>query len=328
MIAIIDEEQKADEETKAWCESERDEYNTNKEKAQDSILELEGKIEELDDSINNEETGFKAMIADNEKSLKENHDNQVSQTAERQEANRAYQTNIKNIVVAEGLLVKAIKVLKEYYAQFEKEEEAKLLQEDPDPPDTWEEEEGGYAGQRDAGGDVIKMLEFIAEETQKEETEAHSDEEKAQHEFEDDMAELKKEQAKLEESIAELKVDLAEAEKQLGETQIELAKTQEELKGIEKYLLKIKPGCDYIEEHFDTRSGNRESEKAALEEATGLIKDTPAYKAAVHAAKQEALGDCKDICNKEGRTHAKCEACLAGTSVPGYCAGHKDTEGC
>jgi len=148
MIAIIDEEQKADEETKSWCESERDEYNTNKEKAQDSILELEGKIEELDDSINNEETGFKAMIAENEKSLKENHDNQVTQTAERQEANRAYQTNIKNIVVAEGLLVKAIKVLKEYYAQFEKEEEKKFLQEDPDPPDTWDEEEGGYAGQR------------------------------------------------------------------------------------------------------------------------------------------------------------------------------------
>jgi len=329
MIAIIDEEQKADEETKTWCESERDEYNTNKEKAQDSILELEGKIEELDDSINNEETGFKAMIAENEKSLKENHDNQVTQTAERQEANRAYQTNIKNIVAAEGLLVKAIEVLKKYYAQFEKEEEKKLLlQEDPDPPDTWEEEEGGYAGQREAGGDVIKMLEFIQEETQKEENEAHSDEEKAQHEFEDDMAELKKEQAKLEETIAELKVDLAEAEKALGETQVELAKTQEELKGIEKYLLKIKPGCDYIEEYYDTRTDNRKKEKEALEEATGLIKDTPAYKAAVHAAKQEALGDCKDICNKEGRTHAKCEACLAGTSVPGYCAGHKDTEGC
>merc|ERR1719375_119071 len=288
MIAIIDEEQKADEETKSWCESERDEYNTNKEKAQDSILELEGKIEELDDSINNEETGFKAMIADNEKSLKENHDNQVTQTAERQEANRAYQTNIKNIVAAEGLLVKAIKVLKEYYAQFEKEEEKKFLQEDPDPPDTWDEEEGGYAGQREAGGDVIKMLEFIQEETQKEETEAHSDEEKAQHEFEDDMAELKSEQAKLEETIAELKVDLAEAEKALGETKVELAKTQEELKGIEKYLLKIKPGCDYIEEYYDTRTDNRKKEKEALEEATGLIKDTPAYKAAVHAAKQEA----------------------------------------
>merc|ERR1719262_726544 len=120
------------------------------------------------------------MIKENEDSLKQNHDNQVTQTAERAEANRAYQTNIKNVVVAQGLLKKAVDVLKKYYAQFEKEEEEKFLQtnEDPEPPETWEEEEGkgGYAGQRDAGGDVIKTLEFIQEESKKEEHEAHSDE--------------------------------------------------------------------------------------------------------------------------------------------------------
>lgn len=326
MIAIIDEEQKADEEQKKWCETERDEYHTNKEKAESSILDLQDTIAELDDSINNEETGFKALIKADEESLKANHANQVDGTSQRAEENKAYQTNIKNIVAAEDLLKKAIDVLNKYYAQFNKE----FLQdkEDPAPPDTWDDEEGGYDGQRDAGSDVIKTLEFIAEETQKEETEAHSDEEEAQHEFEDEMAKLKEEQTKLEENIAALKVDLAEAEKSLGENKVELVKTEEELKGIEKYLLKIKPGCDYIEENYDTRTDNRKAEKESLEKATGMLKDTPAYKAAVAAQEQEDLGECKDICNAEGKEHAKCKACLAGVSVPGYCAGHGDTEGC
>jgi len=270
------------------------------------------------------------QIKQTEDDLKKNHDAQVTETAQRAEENKAYQMNIKNIVTAEGLLHKAIKVLKAYYDQFEKEEEKELLQEEPAPPETWEDEEGqgGYAGQRDAGGEVIGMLEFIAKETKKEETEAHSDEEGAQHDYEDSMAELKSEQAKLSETLASLQDELAETEKTLGETREDLAVTEKELKAVEKYLLKIKPGCDYIEENFDARTEARGKEKEALEKAIELLKGTPAYKSAVNAAEQEALGDCKDICNAEGQDHAKCKACLAGVSVPGYCAGHADTPGC
>merc|ERR1719197_697076 len=330
MIKLIDEEQKADEEQKEWCETEREENHKKKEEKEKKIEDLKAKIEELVDRIDNPETGLKAMIKQTEEDLKKNHDDQVAETASRAEENKAYQTNIKNIVVAEGLLHKAIKVLKAYYDQFEKEEEKELLQEDPAPPETWEDEEGqgGYAGQRDAGGEVIGMLEFIAKETNKEEKEAHSDEEEAQHAYEDSMAELKSEQAKLSETLAGLQDELADAEKTLFETREDLAVTEKELKAVEKYLLKIKPGCDYIEENFDMRTENRGKEKEALEKAIELLKGTPAYKAAVNAAEQEALGDCKDICNAEGRDHAKCEACLAGVSVPGYCAGHKDTPGC
>merc|ERR1719161_2985699 len=239
MIKLIDEEQKADEENKEWCETEREESHKKKEEKEAKIEDLKAKIEELVDRIDNPETGLKAMIKQTEEDLKKNHDDQVAQTSERAEENKAYQINIKNIVEAESLLHKAIKVLKAYYDQFEKEEEKELLQEDPAPPETWEDEEGqgGYAGQRDAGGEVIGMLEFIAKETKKEETEAHSDEEGAQHDYEDSMAELKSEQAKLSETLASL--------------QDELAETEKELKAVEKYLLKIKPGCDYIEENFD-----------------------------------------------------------------------------
>merc|ERR1719236_76075 len=293
MIKLIDEEQKSDEEQKEWCETEREENHKKKEEKEKKIEDLKAKIEELVDRIENPETGLKVQIKQTEDDLKKNHDAQVTETAQR-------------------------------------EEEKELLQEEPAPPETWEDEggQGGYAGQRDAGGEVIGMLEFIAKETKKEETEAHSDEEGAQHDYEDSMAELKSEQAKLSETLASLQDELAETEKTLGETREDLAVTEKELKAVEKYLLKIKPGCDYIEENFDARTEARGKEKEALEKAIELLKGTPAYKSAVNAAEQEALGDCKDICNAEGRDHAKCEACLAGVSVPGYCAGHADTPGC
>jgi chromosome segregation ATPase len=341
MIVIIDEEAKADLEQKEWCESEREEYHKRKEDTERAIADLEETITTLDDEINNPETGLLKMIADTEESLIQNHDSQTEQTTDRGKENRLYQENIKNIQVTKELLGKAIEVLKAYYAQFneeeapEGEEAPSFVQQLEEPerdkihgrevPTTWDEE---YKGQSEQGGDVIKTLEFIKEESHKEETDAHQAENDAQHEFEDSMKDLKEEQATLEESLAKFQLKLAETEKALAENKEELKKTEEELKAIKAYIKKIKPGCDYIAENYEEREKNRNLEKDALSKATDMLKATPAYKKAVIEQEQEDLGKCKDICNEEGRDHAKCEACLAGTSVPGYCAGHAGTPGC
>jgi len=327
MMKLIDAEQKADEEQKEWCETEREENHKKKTEKETKIEDLKNEITELVDAIDNPETGLKAMIQQTENDLTTNHDNQVSETLARSGENMAYQKNIKNIVEVQDILKKAVKVLKKYYAQFDEKEEAELLQEEPAPPTTWEGEEGeskGYAGQRGAGGEVLGMLDFIIKESGTEEETAHKDEEESQTAYEDSMQTLKDEQAKFEKSLAELQETLAEKEKTLFETRENLMVTEKELKAVERYLLKIKPGCDYIAENFDKRSENRKKESGSLEEAVTMLKGTPAYKAAVNAAEQEALGDCKAICNEEGQDHAKCKACLAGVSVPGFCAGHKE----
>merc|ERR1719428_529476 len=268
MIEIIDQEAKADLEQKEWCESERAEYHERKEKTERSIEDLKETINTLDDEINNPETGLLKMIADTEDSLKQNHDSQVEQTTDRGKENRLYQENIKNIQVTKELLAKAIDVLKAYYDQFNKsegEEEGppSFLQEEPEAetlmgrkvPTTWSSDEG-YKGQSEQGGDVIKTLEFIKEEAHKEEATAHTEEQEAQHEFED-------------------------------------SKTEAELKAIKAYLKKIKPGCDYIAENYEEREKNRNLEKDALNKATDMLKDTPAYKKAVAEQAQEDLGECK-----------------------------------
>jgi len=246
------------------------------------ITDLKSSIEELDEAINAPETGLLAQIETTGEDIKTNHESTAKETAERQEENKVYHTTVKNCVVVQDLLKKAIKALKRYYDQFD------FAQEDPmeDAPDTWEGDSKDMAGQKESGGKVIGMLEFILDESKKEEDEAHSDEEDAVKAFEERMKELEEELKKLEEDLVELKETLAEKEKLLGETKENLARTESDLKAVKKYHTSIKPGCDFIEEHYDTRKENRDKEKKALEEATDLLKDTPAYKAAVEKEKE------------------------------------------
>merc|ERR1719152_15356 len=142
------------------------------------------------------------------------------------------------------------------------------------------------------------------------------------------MTELKSEEGTLETSLVTLKKTLADKELELEKQREELDITTREKVAIERYLEQIKPGCDFITTNFDMRENSRAEEKAALEKAVTLLTETAAYKAAVSSEELAALGSCQALCLGENRTQAPCEACLAGVSVPGYCAGHPGTEGC
>merc|ERR1719453_2057063 len=153
------------------------------------------------------------------------------------------------------------------------------------------------------------MLGFILEETKKEEKQAHTDEEEAQKTFEDTMNDLKTQEAACLETIADLNENLASTEKTLKETQIDLEKTTKEKKAIEKYLLKIKPGCDFITENIDSRKDARTKETDALGTAKDKLMGTPAYKSAAAAEEKLMLGKCAEKCTD--KTSIECKACIA-----------------
>merc|ERR1711865_932187 len=187
-------------------------------------------------------------------------------------------------------------------------------------------------GQSGKGGDVITMLEFINSESVKE----------AQAAYEDSMTKLKAQEAADEKQLADLQDELAEKEKSLLEAQEDLKATTADKEAVEAYLLKIKPGCDFITTNFDLREKNRATEKGALEKAIRLIKGTPAYKTAMTAASVESYGECIVTEQKKTRTqdeklsgpcakdksHVKCKACMNDVTIPAYCAGHEGTPGC
>jgi len=326
MLALLAKEDASDNEKFEWCNNEREENKKTLAEKISQIETLEADIEKLTDIIENPKTGLKVMLANDEQALVENVDSQKKQTADRTEENLDYQKNIANLVEAETLLKRAVQVLKAYYSKIIKAESFLDTKKQPEPPETWEE--GGYKGQSGKGGtDAITMIEHILSESQTEEKEAHATENAAQHDYEDSMELLKKEEKELEENIAKLRVTLTETEEELLGKKSEHKATVEEKEAIEAYLLKIKPGCDFITENIETRKANRKDEEEALKGAVKLLKASPAYQTWATEDHNETLGDCLSSCtgNEE---HAKCKACLAKVSIPGYCAGHPGTEGC
>merc|ERR1719198_2557560 len=397
MVELIAKEEKADDEQKAWCDSEREENHAQLDDQTTNKGSLEGKVVELTDTIENAETGLKKQLADENTKLSENRKDQADTTETRGLENAAYQGNILNLVNAQKILSKALKVLTKFYDWLHKkqgphhyekkagkdsgssnikripeasvEEMEEACSADPgcagfntmgwmkakiDPEDKWYDAEGDLyvkvydeenpvamlqkkQGQappeadfsstgKSEATDAVSMLGFILEETHAEEKQAHTDEEASQHAFEDTMTDLKDQEGTSLETIASLEEQLAATEKTLEETTIDLEKTTKEKKALERYLLKIKPGCDFITENIDTRKSNREAETSALNTAKDKLKSTPAYKSAAAAVEKEMLGKCAEPCSD--KSSVECKACLAGTSVTGYCASHKGEAGC
>eukprot|EP00747_Dinoflagellata_sp_TGD_P155891 gnl/TRDRNA2_/TRDRNA2_177625_c1_seq14.p2 gnl/TRDRNA2_/TRDRNA2_177625_c1~~gnl/TRDRNA2_/TRDRNA2_177625_c1_seq14.p2 ORF type:complete len:442 (-),score=184.24 gnl/TRDRNA2_/TRDRNA2_177625_c1_seq14:265-1404(-) len=328
MEEVIKEEEKSDKEQLEWCRTEREESHASIKSNNDQIDTLEDEINTLEETISSPESGLEAQLAKAEDEKATNFENQQDETKERTEDNLAYQQDVKNLAAAQSILTRAIAVLEKYYTMQGKkyEKDTSLLQKHRQaPPETWDK---GYKGQSGKGNDVLDMLNFILDETAKEEKTAHDEEKDAQHKFEDSMADLKSEEADLEKSIAELTKTLAEKEKELKTKQMELKKASKEVKRLKAYLASMKDGCDFIEENIDTRKKDREAELKAFKESTDLIEHSAVYENAEAAAHEKELGECAGTCKENGEEHAKCKACLAGVEVSGYCAAHKGVEGC
>merc|ERR1740130_1344983 len=115
MVALIAKEEKADDEQKAWCDSEREENHAQLDDKTTNKGSLEGKVVELTDTIENAETGLKKQLADENTKLSENRKDQADEIETRGLENAAYQANIVNIVNGEKILDKALKVLRKFY---------------------------------------------------------------------------------------------------------------------------------------------------------------------------------------------------------------------
>merc|ERR1719321_641478 len=208
------------------------------------------------------------------------------------------------------------------------ESPTKLIQMSLREPLEGEPTEEFSSGQGESGNKAIDMLNFIAGETKTEKENAIKDEQANQMAYESEMQALTASETTLLENIDTYKLDLASQEKQLEETKEDLATTEAEHAAIVKYLAEIEPGCTFIQTNYETRKQNREAEISALNEASSLLMGTPAYQAAEAKAARDAQGECGPTCAELGDDHAKCQACLEGVTVFGYCSQNEAAPGC
>merc|ERR550514_1635104 len=97
MEAVIQKEQDMDHQQLDWCNSEREKTDATKSEKQGEIDSLNGKVTELTDIIENEETGLKAMLAEEQGKLADNQKDQADEIADRSKENAAYQKNVHNL---------------------------------------------------------------------------------------------------------------------------------------------------------------------------------------------------------------------------------------
>merc|ERR1719265_1187883 len=215
---------------------------------------------------------------------------------------------LKTKIVADDKLYDSTADL--YVKVFDEENSVGLIQrrEDPAPPESFSSES---ADQSEKGGDVVSQLQFILSETRAEETQAHTDEESAQHNFEDEITTLKSQEATNLETIASLQESIADEEKALQNARDDHEKTEAEKTAIQKYLWKIRPGCTFITDNIDARKSNRALETESLNNAINKLKATPQYKEAKAKADAAALGECGEPCMNDAES-VECKACKAG----------------
>lgn len=397
MLEIIAKEEKEDVAEKAWCDDERSENHVKLDAKIDNKEQLEGQIVGLTDDIENEETGLKKQVADEQEKLRVNRKDQADEIEERAAENAAYQKNVGNLADAQETMTKALRVLKKFYewlhkkqgphhyekhegkdsgsanlkqiegASVEQLEEAcsadpgcggfnsnGWLKSELEASDKWYENAGGslYAkvydeafvqlknkedpappgdefaeSNTEGASDVTTMLQFIIDETHKEEDSAHSDELTSQHSFEDSITDLKSQEAQCLDTIADLEEQLTAKEEAHAERTEDHKKVSDEKTEVERYLRSIKGKCDFITDNFDKRVSNRAAETSSLVNAKEELYSTPAYKLAKAEEEREALGKCADKCVGQ-LEDPNCKACQENVSVVGYCATHPDQAGC
>lgn len=335
MHAVIQAEETADQEQKQWCDNERTDTQTIIDD-RDGVVTL--KRAEEGDLIAQitQQDGLEEKIAEDEEDMRNNIASQTSQTETRQSENLAYQQQIATIVKTEGIIQTALKVLKRHWseaASFLEADKAGARQlrvrrasSGQTPPDTWDQSQ--YQGQKQKGDQATQLLKFVYDETVREENEAHAAEQRDQHDYEDSMATLKSEYEQSAESLAGIKANYITKKKDLMEATKALDTAIKEKAEADGYMLKIKPGCDFITTNLAVRVAARQEEDTALTQAKEALKTSPTYLAMMESERLKQLGPCAKPCTENPEVHVKCKACLAGVSMYGYCTTNPTTPGC
>mmetsp|Transcript_24855 Transcript_24855/g.44246 ORF Transcript_24855/g.44246 Transcript_24855/m.44246 type:complete len:151 (-) Transcript_24855:81-533(-) len=127
MQGHITKEAEADLKKQTWCESEQGTNTQTASNKASEIVSLEGCIGELETRLDSPETGLKVNLSTAEADLTANQEVQATETSMRQAETAEYQKSVGDLQVAQELITKGTKMLKDYYNSLAKDD-AVLLQ--------------------------------------------------------------------------------------------------------------------------------------------------------------------------------------------------------
>jgi len=264
LIVRLMEEANEEAEHKGWCDTELSTNEQTRKEKTSSVETLHSEIDELSASIaklSQDITDLSAEIAASDTAVAE-------ATAIRNKENEDNAATVKDSQEAQTAVSSAVTVLKEFY---EKAGEATSFIQTREPADAPESFDTPYTGMQSGNGGVTGMLEVIASDFARLETETKASEATNQGEFDKFNSESAMNRATNAKDVEHKERKKVSQESALTSKNADLDGTQKELDSALAYYDKLKPSCVDAGVSFEDRVARRKDELESLQEALRIL---------------------------------------------------------
>mmetsp|Transcript_12027 Transcript_12027/g.22472 ORF Transcript_12027/g.22472 Transcript_12027/m.22472 type:complete len:667 (+) Transcript_12027:91-2091(+) len=258
LLAKLKSEAAAESSHKEWCDDELKKNKLKREKKSSKVELLTAEVAGLDAEI----SSTKAEISKLSEEQAELAKDMAEATAQRTEEKATNEATIKDAQVATQAVAQATAIIKEFYAS-----QTAFLQGKQVP------ELAAYKGMGTSEGGVVGMLEVIATDFQRLETETTANEKQAASEYAEFMSEAKASAKAKHDLEFKLSLDLDKLEFKKMNTQKDLDGVQVELDKANEYYGYLTPQCTTIHVSYEERVAKRKEEIEALKQAYGILDE-------------------------------------------------------
>jgi len=250
MIATLEADAEGDASQKAWCDKQMSETTAKKD-------ELSAESDKLSTKVAQNKAAS-AKLKEESATLQNELAQMASAKAEadklRSEENAAYKTNSAEMKQGIDGVKKALKVLKDYYAQ-----------------------DAAHGAAEGAGSGIIGLLEVCESDFTKGLTEMVAEEESAAADYKSYAAQDEIETASKQADVKYKNKDAAGKDKAVAELSGDLSSVTDELTAVVSALDKLKEMCVAKAEPYAEKKARRESEIAGLKEALEILESEAAF---------------------------------------------------
>jgi len=262
LVVKLMEEANEEAEHKGWCDTELSTNEQTRKEKTDASEALTAEVDELEALISKltmEITNLTKAVGELDAAI-------AKATGIREAEKEKNTQTIADAQAAQAAVAKALDVLKTFY---EKAGEATaLVQQQPESPEIFDEP---YKGMGSENGGVVGMIEVIASDFARLETDTTAAEEQAQTEYDNFMGDSTTDKAKKQADIDSKTSKKQSSEQKLQEKKTDLDTTSKELSAAMEYYEKLKPSCVDAGVSYEDRVARRKEEILSLQEALRIL---------------------------------------------------------
>jgi chromosome segregation ATPase len=289
LMAQLKNDQKEDDEKKDYCENEIDKTHDKKKSLQHAASDMEIVIDDAQEYISNLKVEIEALD-DGIRAL----DKEVEEaTSNRKEAHEEYVQAAAENKASVDIIKFAKRRLNKFYNPSQVQPVKRKLSEEeqiqanmgysfvqirddaddaddqaPPPPP---EADLGYTTKGEESAGVIRMMDNLVNDVEKDMQESDLEEKDAQRDYEEFMDNAATKRAEDSKAITDKTVALGNTEEELSNGKEGLRNTNQKLMETEKYLGSLHAECDWLMKYYDTRKEARSGEIDSMEKAKAVL---------------------------------------------------------